>query len=209
MKRNSLTALLLCIVFFLTVLAGCGAEQTQPEATENEEPAPVAEDTVYITLYLTNEFEEIEAQSALAPEEGASGAGDEDLTTAMVTSVAKDALSAQTIVDQYNQLIIETAYGQQLVVNKVEEHGQTVKVDFDSDSVKSLDIEQGYEGQLFYNLARSIDDNLGDVDEIYFTMDGGKDFTLGHLWFEADRPFYSGIAPIEGEDGSSSEALPE
>lgn len=207
MRKKSLVGLLLCLGLLLILLVGCGAESAKTDAAEEELPAPVAEDSIYITLYLTDAFEEKEPNAVGGTEEN--DEPQENLTTAMVTSVDKDALSAQTIVEEYNRLIIETAYGRQLVVNTVQETGQQVKVDFDSESVEALEIEPGYEGQLFYNLARSIDENLGDVDEIYFTMDGGKDFTLGHLWFEADRPFYSGIVPIEGEEGSNGEAAPE
>ena len=39
---------------------------------------------------------------------------------------------------------------------------------------------------------RSIEENLGDVHSVYLTMDGGNDFRLGHLWFVAEEPFYSG-----------------
>ncbi len=207
MRKKNLVGLLLCLGLLLILLVGCGAESAKTDAAEEDLPAPVAEDSIYITLYLTDAFEEKDPNAVDGTEEH--DELQENLTTAMVTSVDKDALSAQTIVEEYNRLIIETAYGRQLVVNTVQETGQQVKVDFDSESVKALEIEPGYEGQLFYNLARSIDDNLGDVDEIYFTMDGGKDFTLGHLWFEADRPFYSGIVPIEGEEGSNGEAVPE
>lgn len=70
--------------------------------------------------------------------------------------------------------------------------------------MQALELEQGSEGMLFYNLARSIDENLGDIDEIYFTMDGNQDFQLGHLWFEASRPFYSGMIPSESEDNAGS-----
>ena len=207
MRKKSLVGLLLCLGLLLILLVGCGAESAKTDAAEEDLPTPVAEDSIYITLYLTDAFEEKEPNAVGGTEEN--DEPQENLTTAMVTSVDKDALSAQTIVEEYNRLIIETAYGRQLVVNTVQETGQQVKVDFDSESVEALEIEPGYEGQLFYNLARSIDDNLGDVDEIYFTMDGGKDFTLGHLWFEADRPFYSGIVLIEGEEGSNGEVAPE
>ena len=207
MRKKCLVMLLLCMGLFMVLLTGCGTAPAQSEAAEEDLRTPVAEDSIYITLYLTDAFEELESNAGDGTEENTER--QENLTTAMVTSVDKDALSAQTIVEEYNRLIIETAYGRQIVVNAVQETGQQVKVDFDSESVETLGIEPGYEGQLFYNLARSIDDNLGDVDEIYFTMDGGKDFTLGHLWFEADRPFYSGIGPVEGEDSSNGKIGPE
>lgn len=207
MRKKCLVMLLLCMGLFMVLLTGCGTAPAQSEAAEEDLRTPVAEDSIYITLYLTDAFEELESNAGDGTEENTER--QENLTTAMVTSVDKDALSAQTIVEEYNRLIIETAYGRQIVVNAVQETGQQVKVDFDSESVETLGIEPGYEGQLFYNLARSIDDNLGDVDEIYFTMDGGKDFMLGHLWFEADRPFYSGIGPVEGEDSSNGKIGPE
>ena len=207
MRKKCLVMLLLCMGLFMVLLTGCGTAPAQSEAAEEDLRTPGAEDSIYITLYLTDAFEELESNAGDGTEENTER--QENLTTAMVTSVDKDALSAQTIVEEYNRLIIETAYGRQIVVNAVQEAGQQVKVDFDSESVETLGIEPGYEGQLFYNLARSIDDNLGDVDEIYFTMDGGKDFTLGHLWFEADRPFYSGIGPVEGEDSSNGQIGPE
>ena len=187
MKRKKWSALLFCLCFLLVVLSGCGtaADETQP--VENDENSvQVAEDSVYITLYMPAENSQ------------------EAITTTMVTAVAEDALSVETIVAEYNQLVVESLCGNTFVVNEVKEDNHKAWVDFDSASLQALELEQGSEGMLFYNLARSIDENLGDIDEIYFTMDGNQDFQLGHLWFEASRPFYSGMIPSENEDNAGS-----
>lgn len=175
----SLSAILFC---------GCSAvEQKQPPVEETDVSAE--NDSVYLLLYLPEAFsEELEADDdANAPESGST----------VVTAVSPDELSAASVVQAYNSLVIEPEYGKQIEILDVQEKDSQVWVDFDSESVENLGIEEGYEGQVFYNLARSIVANLNNVDEIYFTMDGGQDFTLRHLWFEASRPFYSGIVPLE------------
>ena len=153
------------------------------------------EDGVYVTLYMSSDMEDTEGNAA-KPEDVDTL---DDLTTTIVTIVPEDSLNAETIAAEYNQLVITGMYGEAAVINEVKQEGNQVWVDFDSKSVTALQIEEGTEGQLFYHLARSITDNLGDVDDVYLTMDGGNDFRLAHLWFEASRPFYSGAMPVEGE----------
>ena len=183
--------------FLLVVLSGCGAAADETQPVENDENSvQVAEDSVYITLYMPAENSQEEQGNGQSEEEA--------ITTTMVTAVAEDALSVETIVAEYNQLVVESLCGNTFVVNEVKEDNHKAWVDFDSASLQALELEQGSEGMLFYNLARSIDENLGDIDEIYFTMDGNQDFQLGHLWFEASRPFYSGMIPSENEDNAGS-----
>ena len=197
MKRKKWSALLLCLCFLLVVLSGCGAAADETQPVENDENSvQVAEDSVYITLYMPAENSQEEQGNGQSEEEA--------ITTTMVTAVAEDALSVETIVAEYNQLVVESLCGTTFVVNEVKEENHKAWVDFDSASLQALELEQGSEGMLFYNLARSIDENLGDIDEIYFTMDGNQDFQLGHLWFEASRPFYSGMIPSESEDNAGS-----
>ena len=194
-NRKKTIAILLCMVLMGLLLGGCGAAGSgQPAEQDNLEN--LEEDGVYITLYLTSDAEETESD--------ASGVSDEletvdDLTTTMVTIVPEDSLNAETIVNEYNQMIISSLYGETVVINEVKTEGNQVWVDFDSKSLKALPLEEGTEGILFYHMARSITDNLGDVDDVFLTMDGGQDFRLAHLWFEASRPFYSGAMPVEGE----------
>lgn len=190
-----------CALILFVLSAGCferrgtAADETQP--VENDENSvQVAEDSVYITLYMPAENSQEEQGNGQSEEEA--------ITTTMVTAVAEDALSVETIVAEYNQLVVESLCGNTFVVNEVKEDNHKAWVDFDSASLQALELEQGSEGMLFYNLARSIDENLGDIDEIYFTMDGNQDFQLGHLWFEASRPFYSGMIPSESEDNAGS-----
>lgn len=203
MNKKRWSTVLLCISFLLIVLSGCGAKAAESDILPQEEENAVsaADDSIYLTLYLSDKTIESEEDT----ESTTSGSEPEtDMTATMVTSVAADALSVETIVAEYNQLVIENLYGKTVVVNDVREKDNKAWVDFDSASVKALEIASGSEGMLFYNLARSIDENMGDIDEIYFTMDGNKDFQLGHLWFEASRPFYSGLAPSESEDGAGN-----
>lgn len=201
MKRWSM--ILLCISFLLVALSGCGAKVAESDVVSQEEgsTASVADNSIYLTLYLLDENIEAEQGTENMPSESDL---EGDMTTTMVTSIDKDALSVETIVAEYNQLVIESIYAKTVVINDVQEKDNKAWVDFDSASVKALEIEPGSEGMLFYNLARSIDENMGDIDEIYFTMDGNQDFQLGHLWFEADRPFYTGTLPSENEDGAGS-----
>lgn len=193
MRQKQRIALFLCMLLLITLPLGCSKQPQQ--STEQPVSESVEEDGVYITLYLPNEAED--------GAESGNNAGEvatlDDLTATMVTIVPEDSLNAETIVSEYNQLVIVSLYGETVVVNGVKEEGNQVWVDFDSNSLAALPLEEGTEGQLFYHLARSITDNLGDIDNVYLTMDGGKDFRLAHLWFEASRPFYSGSVPMEGD----------
>ena len=194
-NRKKTIAFLLCMVLMGLLLGGCGAAGCgQPAEQDNLET--LEEDGVYITLYLTSDAEKTESNTS-----GVSGEVEtvDDLTTTMVTIVPEDSLNAETIVNEYNQMIISSLYGETVVINEVKTEGNQVWVDFDSKSLKALPLEEGTEGILFYHMARSITDNLGDVDDVFLTVDGGQDFRLAHLWFEASRPFYSGAMPIEGE----------
>ncbi len=201
-KRNHqklfvLLCMVLCILMCTTALTGCGANNdknntvsTVGEADKSQQSDSV-EDGVYIMLYMLNDDSwetEIDADTEDA---------DAELTTTLVAEISEKDLNAETIVAKYNEIVVQSLYGDVFTVNKVTKVDNKVIVDFDSDSVKSVEITEGEEGQLFYNLARSIDDNLGDVNAVYLTMDGGKDFRLGHLWFAAEDPFYSGIEVTE------------
>ena len=196
MRKQYAVLLLLCMVFLL-MAGGCGHTESQPDTTEQDVQSTVQEEEgVYITLYAPGETEEPESENTAVPGEVETL---DDLTTTLVTIVPEDELNAETIVAQYNQLVVTGLYGEELAVNTVKQEGSQVWVDFDSAQVQAIPFEEGTEGVLFYHLARSITDNLGDVDSVYLTMDGGNDFKLAHLWFEASRPFYTGTMPVEGE----------
>ncbi len=192
-KQNRVIAIILCMTFFMAILAGCSNADSQNQAGGNLQET--AEEGVYITLYMSSEIEATEEQSN---ESGEIETVD-DMTTTMVTIIPEDSVNAETIAVAYNERVIMGLYGESAVINEVKTEGKQVWVDFDSESLKALPLEEGTEGLLFYHLARSITDNLSDVDHVYLTMDGGKDFRLAHLWFEANRPFYSGVMPTEGE----------
>lgn len=203
MKRNyrnkkQKIALLLCMALIMMLTAGCGAgESGQTAESDNLEALEALEEGgVYVTLYAASELEESDRSPSDVSGEIETV---DDLTTTMVTIVPEDSLNAETIVNEYNQMVITSLYGETIVINEVKTEGNQVWVDFDSKSLKALPLEEGTEGILFYHMARSITDNLGDVDDVFLTMDGGQDFRLAHLWFEASRPFYSGAMPMEGE----------
>lgn len=196
MKRYSkLLVLLLCFSLLLTPLYGCGKAQEEtkaPEVSDTTQNQQVEEDGIYITLYYSDIITQ-EQEDALEDEE------DRNYTQTMVAQIPEEELTPEKIVQVYNELVIQGLYGEEATVNEVSLHGKSIKVDFDGKSLENLEIEPGYEGQLFYNLARSLWANIEGVDNIYLTMDHGKDFRLGHLWFEASRPFYYGEGPSDNE----------
>jgi len=208
MGKKSFAAILLCVSLLLA-LTGCNAakSETVPDQPEKIE-TPVADDSIYITLYIANPATEEgskEGTTESGVDPAASAVEESELATSVVVAaIDKDALSVERIVAEYNQMVIQSLYGTTLTVNAVRQEQDKAWVDLDSASVNALDIADGDEGTLFYNLARSIDVNMSDIDHIYLTMDGGKDFQLGHLWFEASRPFYSSIMPLEGDEGNTS-----
>lgn len=188
--------ILFCMIFCVMMMSGCNDTKkpdtvstvgSSGESAVSEE----VEDGIYIMLYMLNADSwdtEIDANVEDA---------DAELTTTIVAEIAKKDLNAETIVKKYNEIVVQSLYGEVFTVNKVTKVDDSVIIDFDAASVENAGIVEGEEGQLFYNLARSIDDNLDDVNFVYFTMDDGKDFRLGHLWFAAEEPFYSGRRTAE------------
>lgn len=200
-KRNHnhlyfIVCMILCVLLCMTAVTGCETDKqddTISASIENEtqQNSEQIEDGIYIMLYMLNEDSwetEINADTEDANAE---------LTTTVVAEISEKDLSAETIVAKYNEIVVQSLYGEVFTVNKVAKTGDNVIIDFDSDSIEALGIAEGQEGQVFFNLARSIDENLGDVNHIYLTMDGGNDFRLGHLWFVAEEPFYSGRRQAE------------
>lgn len=205
MKKQRGIYVLLVLSVFVLFLVGCGTNQ-QTAGRQNEQERQTVqeqtEDTMYITLYLSNELD------TLTQSEGQEQQDDEEsMNAVMVAEIPKDELSAKRVVEAYNQLVIGGAYPSMLEINNVTEKDRAVWVDFNSESFAALQLEEGTEGLLFYNLARSIYENIADLEGIYFTMDGGKDFKIGHLWFVADRPFYSGVVPTEDGEVSNVPAV--
>lgn len=195
MRKYDTILLLLCMMFLL-IAGGCNSREVETDFTESDvQEIQNQEEGVYITLYLPdNADKETDINAEIQNIKTL-----DDLTTTLVTIVPEEELNAEAIVSQYNQLVVVGLYGEEFVVNEVRQDGNQVWVDFDSAHVQAMPFEEGTEGILFYHLAKSIADNLGDVDSIYLTMDGGNDFKLGHLWFDATRPFYTGVMPTEGE----------
>ncbi len=192
-KQNRIIAFLLCMALLMALLGGCGNTESQQQVSDSQDT--VEEEGVYVTLYLSSEIEATEEQS----NESGEVETVDDMTTTMVTIIPEDSVNAEAIAAAYNERVITGLYGESAVINEVKTEGNQVWVDFDSASLKALPLEEGTEGVLFYHMARSITDNLSDVDHVYLTMDGGQDFRLAHLWFETSRPFYSGVVPTEGE----------
>ncbi len=199
-KMYMVIAVLLCALFCMGAVTGCsndkaddsqkGAVSTLGNNDTAQQTEPI-EDGVYIMLYMLNEDSwetEIDADTEDA---------DEELSTTVVAEISEKELNAKTITDKYNEIVVQSLYGDMFTINDVTKVENKVIIDFDSKSVKAVEITEGEEGQLFYNMARSIEENLGDVNYVYLTMDGGKDFQLGHLWFEAAQPFYSGREAAE------------
>ena len=118
MKRWSM--ILLCISFLLVALSGCGTKVAESDVVSQEEgsTASVADNSIYLTLYLLDENIEAEQGTENMPSESDS---EGDMTTTMVTSIDKDALSVETIVAEYNQLVIESIYAKTVVINDVQE----------------------------------------------------------------------------------------
>ena len=181
----------ICILMCTMLLFGCGndkADEVVSSSGAADTPQDIVqiEDGIYIMLYMLNADSwetEIDADTEDA---------DQELTTTVVAEISEKDLNAETIVNKYNEIVVQSLYGDMFAVNKVTRVDDKVIIDFDADSVKAIDIAEGEEGQLFYNLARRIEENLGDVHSVYLTMDSGSDFRLGHLWFVAEEPFYSG-----------------
>lgn len=198
-NKNKLSkgiCMFLCMLLCVTMISGCNDEKAPDTvstigSSEEHNTSESLEDGIYIMLYMLNENSwdtEIDADVDDA---------DAKLTTTIVAEISEKDLNAETIVEKYNEIVVQSLYGEVFAVNAVTKTNDSVIIDFDAASVEAIDIVEGEEGQLFYNLARSIDDNLDDVNFVYFTMDGGKDFQLGHLWFAAEEPFYSGRRSAE------------
>ncbi len=199
-KIDTVLAVVLCALLCMGAVTGCSKDKVDDSgknavsALGNHDTAQQSEgieDGVYIMLYMLNEDSwetEIDADT---------GDADEALSTTVVAEISEKELNAKTIADKYNEIVVQSLYGDLFTINDVTKVDNKVIVDFDSNSVKAVEITEGEEGQLFYNMARSIEENLGDVNYVYLTMDGGKDFRLGHLWFEAAQPFYSGREAAE------------
>lgn len=195
-KYQQLLCGLLCVLFCMTFMTGCKVEKMEEaEETvfiaESTEQSAQVEDSIYIILYMLNEDSwETEIHADIED-------ADAELTTRVVAEISEKDLNANTIVQKYNEIVVQSLYGEVFTVNTVTQTDSKVTIDFDSASMEAVGIVEGEEGQILYNLARSIDENLGDVNEVYLTMDGGNDFRLGHLWFSAAEPFYSGRSPKE------------
>ncbi len=119
MRKQHGIYVLLVVGIFVLLLVGCG---TTPQASgKQNEPGQQAvqeqtEDTMYITLYLSNELD------TLTQSEGQEQRNDEEnLNAVMVAEIPKDELSAKRVVEAYNQLVIGGAYPSMLEINDVTE----------------------------------------------------------------------------------------
>lgn len=194
MFRYRIMVLALAGCLLMLPLGGCGrtaTDTTEPNDKTENQLQQSAEEGTFVTLYFNDVITQ-EQEDALDED------GERNFTQTMVAQIPEDG-GAEAVVTQYNELIIGGLYGETATVNNVSEKNGIIKVDFDSESLQNLNIEEGYEGQLFYNLARSIWANTENAEAVYLTMDNGKDFQLGHLWFEATRPFYYGEGPSDND----------
>ncbi len=130
----NICVLMLCVLTLC--MFGCGKEQPDADLSETEQiTEPAEEDSIYITLYLYDESEDV-PESTEGQKSDPNGV--EGMNAVMVSTIGKDQLSAETIVSEYNRLIIASSYDEPLTVNEVRESGSQVWVDFDSESVKAL-----------------------------------------------------------------------
>lgn len=164
MKRYIMLMCILCVS--LSLLFGCSTEDDKPTASLPDEAMTT------IVLY---------AYDAL-----------EDDTYSTVYEVAEEDFNLEKVVEAYDTVVVQGVYGKELKINEIKRIDDKVWIDFDSESVNAMGLGSGTEGQLFGDLAHSINSNIETVEEIYYTMDNGKDFETGHLLFTADRPFWYG-----------------
>ncbi|MEE0085450.1 MAG: hypothetical protein UE068_14600, partial [Paludibacteraceae bacterium] len=144
--NKKIFCVLLCILLCITALTGCGNDKTDDTVStvgQNDTTQEIVqiEDGIYIMLYMLNENSwdtEIDANTEDA---------DAELSTTVVAEISEKDLNAETIVAKYNEIVVQSLYGEMFDVNKVTKIDDKVIIDFDADSVKAIDIVEGEEGQ--------------------------------------------------------------
>lgn len=102
--------LMLCVLTLC--MFGCGKEQPDADLSETEQiTEPAEEDSIYITLYLYDESEDV-PESTEGQKSDPNGV--EGRNAVRVSTIGKDQLSAETIVSEYNRLIIASSYDDRL-----------------------------------------------------------------------------------------------
>lgn len=155
-------ALCLLCISLLLMLSACG--QKEEVSVQAPEVLPIEqeeqEETALIVLYAYDDIE--------------------DDTYSVVTEIEQASFGVEAIVEAYQTSIIQGIYGQKILINDIKtvapssETAQDGKVyiDLDGASIQQLNLDDNSKDQFFANLSRSIDENLGYIDKIYYTMDG-------------------------------------
>jgi hypothetical protein len=144
--NKKIFCVLLCVLLCITALTGCGNDKTDDTVStvgQNDTTQEIVqiEDGIYIMLYMLNENSwntEIDANTEDA---------DAELSTTVVAEISEKDLNAETIVAKYNEIVVQSLYGEMFDVNKVTKIDDKVIIDFDADRVKAIDIVEGEEGQ--------------------------------------------------------------
>jgi hypothetical protein len=119
--NKKIFCVLLCILLCITALTGCGNDKTDDTVStvgQNDTTQEIVqiEDGIYIMLYMLNENSwdtEIDANTEDA---------DAELSTTVVAEISEKDLNAETIVAKYNEIVVQSLYGEMFDVNKALVH---------------------------------------------------------------------------------------
>ncbi|MBQ2021291.1 MAG: hypothetical protein II211_02575, partial [Peptococcaceae bacterium] len=114
--NKKIFCVLLCILLCITALTGCGNDKTDDTVStvgQNDTTQEIVqiEDGIYIMLYMLNENSwdtEIDANTEDA---------DAELSTTVVAEISEKDLNAETIVAKYNEIVVQSLYGEMFDVN--------------------------------------------------------------------------------------------
>ena len=184
MKNKHLIYVMLCICVTM-VTSGCG-NNVHGNKNSNNTPAvtAVAVPTAVPTL--------AEKEPTIAPPENFevtiytlnSDSLEKEAVTVLVT--ANEELTPEFIVEQ----VIDAMEGEGFYVgiNNIVTEGESVRIDFKSDSAPVIDVGASVEGSIIDILAQSILDNLPQYKKIYISIEGGP-YHSGHMEFELDEVY--------------------
>ena len=179
MKSKKLFYVMLCICAAL-IISGCG-KNTQSGAA----PTNIPKTTATITPILSK----TEKEPTIAPPEHFgvtiytlnSDSLEKEAITVLVT--ANEELTPEFIVEQ----VVDAMEGEgfYIGINEIITEGESVRIDFKSDTAPVIDVGASVEGSIIDILAQSILDNLSQYKKIYISIEGGP-YHSGHLEFELD-----------------------